>query len=139
MNNKAFPYRNGSGRGPDAGHTIGFEETDADRTRTGRERGRFSLGGWVAVPPVRTRGDVIFGRPVTAQAPGVLSEGGGGSAPYGGDKVFDAQGTTKNMLHREACLDVDSEPNCKKKAALASVATPAPDPGQGLTFLTPEA
>eukprot|EP00661_Eupelagonemidae_sp_cell13_P008587 gene8587-biopygen22642 len=27
---------NGSGRGPDAGRTIDFEETDADRTRTGR-------------------------------------------------------------------------------------------------------
>eukprot|EP00661_Eupelagonemidae_sp_cell13_P009446 gene9446-biopygen176 len=32
-----------NGRGPDAGRTIGFEGTDADRTRTGRGRGRFSL------------------------------------------------------------------------------------------------
>eukprot|EP00661_Eupelagonemidae_sp_cell13_P001743 gene1743-biopygen16859 len=38
------PGENGSGRGPDAGRTIEFEETDADRTRAGRGRGRFSLG-----------------------------------------------------------------------------------------------
>eukprot|EP00661_Eupelagonemidae_sp_cell13_P017511 gene17511-biopygen18892 len=36
----------GSGRGPDAGRTIQRHstETDADRTRTGRRRGRFSQG-----------------------------------------------------------------------------------------------
>eukprot|EP00661_Eupelagonemidae_sp_cell13_P020248 gene20248-biopygen13087 len=33
--------RTRTGRGPDAGHTLGFKETDADRTRG---RGRFSLG-----------------------------------------------------------------------------------------------
>eukprot|EP00661_Eupelagonemidae_sp_cell13_P009404 gene9404-biopygen22719 len=27
------PGRNESGRGPDAGHTVAFKETDADRTR----------------------------------------------------------------------------------------------------------
>eukprot|EP00661_Eupelagonemidae_sp_cell13_P023110 gene23110-biopygen13345 len=35
--------RTRTGRGPDAGRTIEFEETDADRTRTGRVCGRFSL------------------------------------------------------------------------------------------------
>eukprot|EP00661_Eupelagonemidae_sp_cell13_P015624 gene15624-biopygen21725 len=34
-----------TGRGPDAGRTIEFKERDAHRTRTGRGRGRFSLGG----------------------------------------------------------------------------------------------
>eukprot|EP00661_Eupelagonemidae_sp_cell13_P018383 gene18383-biopygen2410 len=37
------PGRNGSGRGPDAGRTIEFEETNADRTWIGRGRGRFPL------------------------------------------------------------------------------------------------
>eukprot|EP00661_Eupelagonemidae_sp_cell13_P023514 gene23514-biopygen7301 len=36
------PWENGNGRGPDAGRTIEFEETEADRTQTGRGRGRFS-------------------------------------------------------------------------------------------------
>eukprot|EP00661_Eupelagonemidae_sp_cell13_P014172 gene14172-biopygen5094 len=43
----AYPWgkrqRTRTGRGPDAGRTIEFEETGADRTRTGRGRGRFSL------------------------------------------------------------------------------------------------
>eukprot|EP00661_Eupelagonemidae_sp_cell13_P008127 gene8127-biopygen22595 len=30
------PRGNGNGRGPDAGHTIEFKETDADRTRASR-------------------------------------------------------------------------------------------------------
>eukprot|EP00661_Eupelagonemidae_sp_cell13_P010416 gene10416-biopygen18296 len=40
--------RTRTGRGPDAGRTIEFEETDADRTRAGRGRARFSLswGPW---------------------------------------------------------------------------------------------
>eukprot|EP00661_Eupelagonemidae_sp_cell13_P007372 gene7372-biopygen19548 len=33
------------GRGPDADRTMEFKETDADRTRTGRGRGRFPQRG----------------------------------------------------------------------------------------------
>eukprot|EP00661_Eupelagonemidae_sp_cell13_P015130 gene15130-biopygen12695 len=36
-----------AGRGPDAGYTIGFKETDTDQTRTGRGQRRSSPSAWV--------------------------------------------------------------------------------------------
>eukprot|EP00661_Eupelagonemidae_sp_cell13_P014160 gene14160-biopygen17083 len=50
--------RNGSGRGPDAGRTTAFKETDAGRARTGRGQSRLSHSTFAAVwrgPPGRAR------------------------------------------------------------------------------------
>eukprot|EP00661_Eupelagonemidae_sp_cell13_P008980 gene8980-biopygen16692 len=45
------PQRDGRGRGPDAGHTMGFREANAGRTRTGRRQRCLSLAPGVVFPP----------------------------------------------------------------------------------------
>eukprot|EP00661_Eupelagonemidae_sp_cell13_P006759 gene6759-biopygen10468 len=69
---------NNSGRGPDAGRTIEFKETDTDRTRTGRRQRRFSQasGEYLFVPHRHSPGIPEFLHPLSPHHAAVCGAGG---------------------------------------------------------------